>query len=131
MSVNQTEGMDTEPFHKAKRTRYRAIGHDPHRHVNAFWRERYEIPKIVMGGLCLRESAVRFCFGGMNEIGEFDCVLDKKHGHVIAHDVPVPFLSVKLYREAAHVAGKIRRSFVARHRREPHESRGFLSCSLK
>src|ERR1700674_2459579 len=130
-SVNQTEGMHTESFHKAKRTRYRTIGHDPHRHMNALWRERNEIPKIVMGGLCLRESAVRFRFGGMDEVGKLNCVLNKKDGHIIAHDVPVAFLRVQLYCEAAHIAGKISRAFVAGYRREAYERRDLLTRTLE
>src|ERR1700682_1172287 len=126
-SVNQTEGMHTESFHKAKRARYRTIGHDPHRHMNALWRERNEIPKIVMGGLPARESAVGFCFGGMNEVGKPNCVLYEKDGHIIAHDVPVAFLRVQLYCEAAHIAGKISRAFVAGHRGEPNEGRNSLA----
>src|ERR1700724_1830733 len=111
-SVNQPEGMHPESFHEPKRARYRAIGHDPHRHVNALWRKRYKIPKIVMSSLRLRESAVRFCFGSVNEIGELDRVLDKKHWHVIADDVPIAFLRIQLYRKSAHIAGEIGRAFV-------------------
>jgi hypothetical protein len=40
--------------------------------------------------VCLRESAVGFCFGGMNEVGKPNCVLYEKDGHIIAHDVQLP-----------------------------------------
>ena len=78
--------------------------------MNALWRERYEIPKIIMGGLRLGKSTIGLSFGSMNEIGKLDRVLDEKYGHIIAHDVPIAFLRVQLYCEAAHVAGKVSRT---------------------
>ena len=94
-------------------------------------RQRDEIPKIVMRGLCLRESAIGFFFRSMDEVGKFDRILDKKDGDIVADDVPVAFLGIKLHREAANIPREIGRSFVTGHGRESHKSWSFLSRALK
>ena len=66
LGVDQTKGMDAKSFHEAKRARDRAIGHNPHRHVNAFRRQRYEIPEIIVCGLRLGKAAIGLLFGGMD-----------------------------------------------------------------
>jgi hypothetical protein len=67
----------------------------------------YEIPEIVVRGLRLRETAVGFLLGGMDDIGELDRVLDEEDRDVVADDVPVALLRIKLDRKAAHVARQV------------------------
>src|SRR5208282_2551173 len=93
--VDQPEGMDAESFHESKRARERAVGHDPHRHVDTFRGQRNEIPEVVVRGLCLRESAIWFLLGGVNEVGKFNCILNEKNRNVISDDVPVALLGIE------------------------------------
>ena len=62
--------------------------------MHTFWSERYEVPKIVVRGLSLWESAVRFFFGGMDQIGKLDRILDEKHRDVVSNNIPVAFLGI-------------------------------------
>lgn len=56
--VEQTEGVDPEPFHEPERARDRPVRHGPHDHVEALGRERDEIPEIVVCRLRLRKVPV-------------------------------------------------------------------------
>ena len=67
-----------------------------------------------MRRLRLWEAPVGGGFDGVDEVGEFDRVLDEEHGDVVAHQVPVALFGVELRRKAAHVTGQIERAFVAR-----------------
>jgi len=40
----------------------------------------------------LRKAAVGFHFYGMDEVGEFDGILDEEHRDVVADQIPVAFL---------------------------------------
>jgi len=44
----------------------------------------------------------------MDEIGEFDRVLDEEHRHIVADDVPVTFLGVEFDRKSSNIARQIR-----------------------
>src|SRR6202035_496064 len=66
--IDQAKRMHSEAFHESKRPMYRAIGHNPHRHVDAFRTQRDEIPKIVVRGLGLRESAIWFLFSCIDQV---------------------------------------------------------------
>ena len=89
--------------------------------LHALGRERDEVPEIVVRGLRLREAAIGLLLGGVDQIGEFDRVLDEEHRDVVADEVPVALLGVELDREAAHVAGEIGRALVAGDGREADE----------
>ena len=67
----------------------------------------------------------------MDQIRKFYRVLNEEHRDVVADDVPIALLGIKLDGEAAHVARKIRGALIARDRREPHEGFGLLSRPLK
>ena len=105
--VDETEGVHAEPFHEPERPRNGAVGHDPHDHVHAFGREADEIPERIMSRLRLRKVAVWLLFCGMDEVGKFDGVLDEEYRDIVADEIPVAFLRIKLDGEAAHVARKI------------------------
>ena len=88
--VDQTEGMYSGAFHKSKRPRNRAVGHDPHGHVNTFRGQGNKIPEIIVRSLSLRKAAVGLLFGRVDQIGKLDSVLDKKYRDVVADNVPIP-----------------------------------------
>src|SRR3984957_3720527 len=77
-SIDQSKTMDTESLDHPQRPRQGGIGHDPHHHVHGFRREGNKIPERVMGGRGLRETSVGLHFYGMDEIWEFDGILNEK-----------------------------------------------------
>src|SRR5664279_492694 len=81
--------------------------------MHGFRRERNEIPERVVRGRRLRKAAVWFHFYSMDEVGEFDGILDEENRDVVADQVPVAFLSVKLNRKSAHVTRGIYRTSAA------------------
>src|SRR5664279_457149 len=81
--------------------------------MHGFRCERNVIPEGVVGGCRLRKAAVGFHFYGMNEVGKFDGILDEENRDVVANDVPVSFLSVKLDGKPAYVTRGVHRSRAA------------------
>src|ERR1035437_4212062 len=112
-SVNQPETMHPKAFDHPQRTRYCAIGHDPHHRMHGFRRVRNEIPERVVRGRRLWKAAVGFHLYGMDEVGEFDGILDEENWDVVADQVPVAFLGVKLDGKPAYVTRGIDRTRAA------------------
>ncbi len=115
LRVDEPEGVNAEAFHEAERARDRTVGHGPHDHVHAFRGQRYKIPEIVVRRCRLGKSPVGLLLGRVNEIRKLDGVLNEEDGDVVANDVPVALFGVELHREAANVAGKVRRALIARY----------------
>ena len=107
VGVDQAESVDAKALHHAEGARDRPVGHDPHHHVHAFGAEADEVPEIVMRGLRLRETAIGRRLCGVDQVGEFDRILDEEHRDVVANQIPIAFLSVELGCESAHVACQI------------------------
>src|SRR5512140_2064049 len=105
--------MHAKAFDHAQRTRDGAIRHDPHHRMHGFRRERNEIPERVVRGCRLRKAAVRLHLDGMNEVGKFDGVLDEEDRDVVADQVPVAFLGVKLDCKPAYVTRGVDRTRTA------------------
>ena len=81
--------------------------------MHGFRRERNEIPERVVRARRLRKAAVGFHLDGMDEVGEFNGVLDEENRNVVADQVPVALLGVKLDGEAAYVTRRIDRTRTA------------------
>ena len=108
LRVDKSEAMDAEAFHHLVRTRNGVVGHDPHDHVGGFRHEADEIPEGVV--CCLRLWDLFVGLGlGVYQVGKLDRVLDEEHRHVVADEVEVAFVGVKLYGEAAHVPCRVGR----------------------
>ncbi len=105
--IDEAEGVNAEAFHHAEGAGDGAVGHDPHQHVGGFGSEGDEVPEGVVRGGRLGEAAIGLLLGGVDEVGEFDGVLDEEDGDVVADQVPVAVLGVELDGEAADVAGEI------------------------
>src|SRR5450756_693261 len=105
--------MNTKAFDHPERTRYCAIRHDPHHRMHGFRRERNEIPERVVRGRRLWKAAVGFHLYGMDEVGEFDGILDEENWDVVTDQVPVAFLGVKLDGKPAYVTRGIDRTRAA------------------
>ena len=50
-----------------------------------------------MGAAGLRKGAVGFHLYGMDQVGEFDGVLNEEHRDIVADQIPVAFLRVELH----------------------------------
>src|ERR1039457_295027 len=81
--------------------------------MHGFRRERNEIPERVVAGRRLRKAAVGFHLDGMDEVGEFDGVLDEENRDVVADQVPIALLRVKLDGKSAYVTRGIDRTRAA------------------
>ena len=71
--------MNAEAFHEPERARYRSVGHDPHNHVHAFGRQGDKILERIVGRLRLRKVSIRLGFYRMNNVREFDRILDEEY----------------------------------------------------
>jgi hypothetical protein len=131
LGVDEAEGVDPEALHEAEGPGDRPVRHGPHDHVDALGRQRDEVPEVVVGGLRLREAAVRRGLDRVHEVGELDRVLDEEHRDVVADQVPVALVGVELDGEPADVARQVERTLVARHGREAHERGRALAGALE
>ena len=118
---HQPERVHAEALHHAVTARDAAVRHDPHEHMSGFRHQRYKVPKCIVSSRRLRNGVVRFGLGGMDQVGKFERILDEEDRDVVAHQVPVALIGVELDGEAAHVARRVGRAALARHRRETHE----------
>ena len=66
-----------------------------------------EIPKIIMGSLSLWDFCIGLRLGSMNDIREFECILDKENGYIVADNVPVTLVSVELDCKSTHVTDSV------------------------
>src|ERR1035437_847548 len=95
--------------------------------MHGFRRERNEIPECVVRGCRLRKAAVGFHLYSMDEVGEFDGVLDEKNRDVVADQVPVAFLGVKLDGKSAYVTRGVDRTGAACDGRYARKHGGLLT----
>ena len=78
----------------------------------------------------LRNFVVRFGFDGVDEVGKFYRVLNKKDRNVVADEIEIAFVGVKLDGETAHVARQIGRAARTGDGRKTHENRRFDDSGL-
>src|SRR5450756_2061142 len=81
--------------------------------MHGFRRERNEIPEGVVRTCRLRKATVGFHFYGMDEVGEFNGILDEENRDVVADQVPVAFLGVKLDGKSTYITRRIYRTGAA------------------
>lgn len=55
----------------------------------------YEVLEVVVCSLCLRDFIMRFWFFGVDQIGEFQCILDEEDGNVVVDEILVVFICVE------------------------------------
>jgi hypothetical protein len=77
-----------------------------------------KVPKVVVRRLRLRHLVVRLGLAGVDDVGEFDGILDEEDGDVVADEVPVALLRVKLGSEAADIADCVSAASAAQDGRE-------------
>jgi hypothetical protein len=126
-AVDHAERMDAETLHGAVGPGDSSITHVPEDVVGGFGVQRHEIPERVVGGLRLRNLAVRMGLAGMNDVGEFDAVLNEEHRDVVANQVEVAFVGVELDSKAAGVAHRVGRPTRTQNGREAAEPFSLLA----
>ena len=105
--IDQAKGMNTKAFHGAIATRDPSVRHCPHDIMQCLWLERDIIPERIMGALPLGNCPVGLWFYRMNKIGEFMCILNKKDGRVVAHQIEDPLFGVKLGGKSTNITHSI------------------------
>ena len=86
--------------------------------------EVLEIPKVVVSGLCLRDFIVRFGLARVDDIGELESILNEEDWNVVADNVPVTLVGVKLHGKATNISDGIRTASASQDGREAEEDGG-------
>src|ERR1035437_4066535 len=95
--------------------------------MHGFRRQRNEVPEGIVRSCRLRKAAVGFHFYGMDEVGEFDGILDEENRDVVADQVPVAFLGVKLDGKSAYITWRIHRTRAPGDGRDASKQGGLLT----
>jgi hypothetical protein len=119
--VDEAECVNAEAFHRPVGTRNAAVAHRPDDVVLSLGVKAHEVPEGVVGGLRLRDLAIRMRFRRVDQVRELDSVLDEEHGHVVADEVERTLICIELDSESADVAGCVGRSARSDDRGEPDE----------
>ena len=99
--------MNAEALHGGVTAWNRPVGHLPHEHVRGLGHEGHKIPKGIVCAGSLRHLVVWLRLDSMDEIGKLDGVLNEKHRHVVAHQIPVALVGVELDGKTTHITGSI------------------------
>lgn len=91
--------------------------------MSGFGVQTLEVPEIVVGGLGLRNFNIWFRLRGVDQIREFDGVLNEENWNVVSHDIPITLLGAELYGKAPDVTHCIGATSRPKHRRESKEGR--------
>src|SRR5580658_7698054 len=121
--IDESERMDPETLHHAQASRQCSIRHRPHQHVGGLRHQRDEVPERIVGRGSLWHTEMRLWLGGVDEIGKLHRVLNEKDRDVVAHEVPVALVRIKLDGKASNIARRIGRSSFSDHSRESGENR--------
>jgi hypothetical protein len=80
--------LTAKALHHSVASRDGPVRENPHLHMGGLWVEAHKVPCIVVSGLSGRDLIVRFWLDGVDEIDEFDGILNEENGHVVADDIP-------------------------------------------
>lgn len=79
--VDEDEGVDAEALDHAVRARDRVVGQREERHEYRFGRKARPVPEGIMRSLRLRQGDLRSRLARVDQVDEFDSVLDEEHLH--------------------------------------------------
>jgi len=125
LGVEKSEGVDTKSLHHAIRARNATVAHGPHKHMRGLGVVELEVPEVVVCRLGLGYLVVRLGFGGVDDVGKLDGILDKEDGNVVADQIPVTLLGVELDSEPTHITNRIGAPAAAKDSREADEHRRY------
>ena len=66
-----------------------------------------KIPEIIVSALTLRNIILRLGFHSMNNIGEFNGILNEEHRDIVSDEVPDTFVSVELDCKPSNIANSV------------------------
>jgi hypothetical protein len=66
-----------------------------------------KIPEIIMSALTLRNIIVRLGFHSMNNVGEFNGILNEEHRDIVSDEVPDTFVGVELDCKPSNIANSV------------------------
>src|SRR5690625_1383631 len=121
--VPEAVGVRTETMHVAIAFGYAAIAHGDGDLMQGFGQQGPEVP-VVAGAA---QVGARITLDGLVQVGELARVAYKKYRRVVAHQIPVAFIGIKLEGKAANVALGIGGTALAGHGAETGKHFGFLA----
>lgn len=87
---DQTEGVHTKAVDVSEGPGNAVAGHGPHKRVQSAGLLAEEIPSRIVGSRRLRNLVVTSRLHRMDQVGEFNGILNEKHGNVVPHDICFP-----------------------------------------
>ena len=72
--------------------------------------ESGEIPEIIVSGLTLRNFSLGLGFSRVNDVREFDCILNEEDWNVVANEVPIALTGVELDSKTTDISNCICRT---------------------
>src|SRR5580765_895790 len=126
LGIDKSKCMNPKTLHHAVAAGNGAIGHDPKQHMGRLRHQRHEVPECVMRRRCLWHRVMWLGLDRVDQIRKFHRVLDEEDWNVVAHQVPIAFVSVELDRKSAYIPRGVSRTAFARDCRKTHEHR----CAL-
>ena len=66
-----------------------------------------KIPEIIVSALTLRNIIMRLGLHSMNNVGEFNSILNKEHRDIVSDEVPNTFVGVELDCKPSNIANSI------------------------
>ena len=66
-----------------------------------------EIPEIIVSALTLRNFILRLGFHSMDDIGEFNGILNEKHRNIVTDKVPDTFVGIELDRKPSDITNSV------------------------
>ena len=109
--------MRAESVHVSVGGRDASVGHHDGHLVEGFGKHCPEVPV----SLWRTEIGLWVTLHGMVQVRKLQRVADEEHGGIVAHQVPIPFLGIKLHGKASDVAFGIGSSPFACYGREAYE----------
>ena len=89
--IDQRKVWTPKPSIVRRRAREWCGRHGPHQHVGRFGHQADEVPEGVVRRGGLRIALVGLHLHRMDEVGEFDRVLDEEDRNVVADEIPIAF----------------------------------------
>src|SRR5882724_614224 len=107
--IEEAVRMAAEAVHVTEALRNTALAHDNRDLMQSFGQQRPEVPVVISAA----HAGTRIALDGVVEVGKAQRVTEKEYRRIVAYDVPVAFLGVKLQGEAADVALSVGRAALA------------------
>ena len=66
-----------------------------------------KIPEIIMSTLTLRNLILRLGLHSMNNVGEFNGILNEENGDIVSDEVPDTFVGIELDCKPSNIANSV------------------------